>query len=195
MAEEQTPKPPKEVTPQVDPSAPAGDAPEAEGKAPEAEGKAPAARAAGKAAAGEAKPKAAAGDAKPKKEKPPAVEDKPFEQFIQQDFLPSLDKALKQNAKGEIALSFKKQPLQVHGLSDNEEYWQVSGQWQENQRQFNIAFTDENIGSQKLFYCSSGDFKGSTVEQFMGDERKITLDLMLLYTLQRLNGQKWLNRN
>ncbi|MBD0335637.1 MAG: DUF2996 domain-containing protein [Cyanobacteria bacterium Co-bin13] len=191
MAEEQTPKPPKEVTPQVDPSAPAGDAPEAEGKAPAAHAKAE-----GKAAAaGEAKPKAAAGEAKPKKEKPPAVEDKPFDQFIQQDFLPGLDKALKQNAKGEIALSFKKQPLQVHGLSDDEEYWQVSGQWQENQRQFNIAFTDESIGSQKLFYYSSGNFKGSTVEQFMGDERKITLDLMLLYTLQRLNGQKWLNRN
>jgi hypothetical protein len=181
MAEEQTPKPPKEVTPQVDPSAPAGDAAEGEGKAPAARAKAGA--------------KAAAGDAKPKREKPPAVEDKPFDQFIQQDFLPSLEKALKENAKGEIALSFKKQPLMVNGLTDSEEYWQVSGQWQETQRQFNIAFTHEDIASQKLFYYSSGNFKGSTVEQFMGDERKITLDLMVLYTLQRLNGQKWLNRN
>jgi hypothetical protein len=29
----------------------------------------------------------------------------------------------------------------------------------------------------------------------MGDERKATLDLMVLFTLKRLNGQKWLARN
>ncbi|MDJ0637113.1 MAG: DUF2996 domain-containing protein [Xenococcaceae cyanobacterium MO_188.B29] len=29
----------------------------------------------------------------------------------------------------------------------------------------------------------------------MIDERRVTLDLLVLYTLQRLNGQKWLTRN
>jgi hypothetical protein len=29
----------------------------------------------------------------------------------------------------------------------------------------------------------------------MIDERKVSLDLLLLYTVQRLNGQKWLVRN
>lgn len=29
----------------------------------------------------------------------------------------------------------------------------------------------------------------------MIDERKINLDLLLLYTVQRLNGQKWLVMN
>jgi hypothetical protein len=29
----------------------------------------------------------------------------------------------------------------------------------------------------------------------MIDERRVTLDLMVFYTVQRLNGQKWLARN
>lgn len=173
MAEEQTPQPTEEAsTPAAEKSA-AGEAkPKAAGKAP-----------------------AAAGDAKPKKEKPPALEDKPFEQFVQQDFLPSLDKALKEKGLGDVELSFKKQPLTVSGVAEDEEYWQVHGQWLRGKRQFNIAFADANISGQKLFSYSDSGAKPSTLEQFMGDERKVTLDLLLLYTLQRLNGQKWLTRN
>lgn len=140
----------------------------------------------------ESKPAKAA--AKPKAEKPPAPEDKPFEQFIQQDFLPSLETALQDNGIADINLSFACQPLAVPGAG-TDQYWQVKGLWQGGGRQFNIAFTDADIKSQKVFYLADQGAKPSTIEQFMGDERKITLDLMVLYTLQRLNGQKWLTRN
>jgi hypothetical protein len=142
------------------------------------------------ASAPQAAPKAAA-----KKEKPPALEDKPFEEFIQQHFLPSLETALKDKGMGDIQLSFDHQPLEVFGLSEPKAYWQVKGQWQAGARQFNIAFTKDSITSPKLFFYRDRGSQPSTIEQFMGDERKITLDLMVLYTLQRLNGQKWLVRN
>lgn len=164
-----------------------------------AEEKAPkAANAESKKAKPEAAPKAAAADkaaAKPKREKPPAVEDKPFTEFVQQDFLPSLETALKERGLEDMELTFEKQPLGVFGSQGNEPYWHVTGHWKGGKRQFNIAFTDEDIKSPKLFYCADSGSRPSTIEQFMGDERKITLDLMVLYTLQRLNGQKWLNRN
>ncbi|HIK45651.1 MAG TPA: DUF2996 domain-containing protein [Leptolyngbyaceae cyanobacterium M65_K2018_010] len=141
------------------------------------------------AAAPKAAPKTPA-----KKEKPPAVEDKPFTDFIRQDFLPSLETALKDKGIRDIQLSFDQAPLAVFGVTDGSPYWQVKGQWG-GDRQFNIAFTKDSIASPKLFYCSDRGSQPSTLEQFMGDERKITLDLMVLYTLQRLNGQKWLVRN
>jgi len=37
--------------------------------------------------------------------------------------------------------------------------------------------------------------KPSTLEPFLIDERKVTLDLMVFGVMQRLNGQKWLERN
>jgi hypothetical protein len=143
------------------------------------------------APAADAKPAAKA----PKKEKPPALEDKPFPEFIQQHFLPALEAALKDKGMGDMQLSFVQQPLAVFGVADGEAYWQVKGQWLGDSRQFTIAFLKDSITSPKLFYLADGGSEPSTIEQFMGDERKITLDLMVLYTLQRLNGQKWLVRN
>ena len=135
-------------------------------------------------------PKAAA-----KKEKPPALEDKPFAEFIQQHYLPALETALKKNGIEDMDLSFDQRPLGVFGISDSESYWQVKGQWQGGDRQFNIAFTKDSITSPKLFYYADKGAQPSTIEQFMGDERKVTLDLLILFTLRRLNGQKWLARN
>jgi pyruvate/2-oxoglutarate dehydrogenase complex dihydrolipoamide acyltransferase (E2) component len=141
-----------------------------------------------------AKP-APAAKAAPKKEKPPALEDKPFAEFIQQHFIPSLETALKGQGIDDIQLTLAQQPLGVFGVSDGEPYWQVKGKWQKGDRQFNIAFTKEDIASPKVFYFADRGSQPSTIEQFMGDERKVTLDLMILYTLRRLNGQKWLARN
>jgi hypothetical protein len=129
------------------------------------------------------------------KVKPPALEDKPFVEFIQQDFLPALAKTLKEQGLEDLNLSFTQQPLGVFGVSSDEPYWQVQGLWQQQTRQFVIAFTKDSINSPKLFYCCDQGSQPSTIEQFMGDERKATLDLMVLFTLKRLNGQKWLARN
>ncbi|PZO43059.1 MAG: DUF2996 domain-containing protein [Leptolyngbya sp.] len=164
-----------EKTPSVD-SAAAADAAAPKAEAP--------------AAAPKAAPKAAA-----KKEKPPALEDKPFTEFIEQHFIPSLETALKEKGIDDIQLDLDQQPLGVFGVSDGEHYWHVKGKWQQGDRQFNIAFVEDDIKSPKVFYLADRGAQPSTIEQFMGDERKITLDLMVLYTLQRLNGQKWLTRN
>ncbi|MGC1309575.1 MAG: DUF2996 domain-containing protein [Phormidesmis sp.] len=133
-----------------------------------------------------------------KKEKPPKLEDKPFNEFMEQHYLPSLKKAMAGEGIDDLSLEFAKRKIEVIGQSDDDDYWQVQGQWKdaaEGQRRFNIAFIDEDITGQKVFTLAANGVKPSTIEQFMGDERRITLDLMVLYTLQRLNGQKWLTRN
>ena len=133
-----------------------------------------------------------------KKEKPPKLEDKPFNEFMEQHYLPSLKEAMAKQGIDDLSVEFAKRKIEVMGQSDAEAYWQVQGQWEEageGQRQFNIAFIDEDITGPKVFTLATNGAKPSTVEQFMGDERRITLDLMVLYTLQRLNGQKWLTRN
>lgn len=138
----------------------------------------------------------AAGAARAKKAKPPAVEDKPFAEFVEQVFFPALVTALDKAGLEGIELNFQKSQLAVQGASPSEDYWQVNGHWPKgSDRQFNIVFTKEDIKGPKFFYYTQGDIPSSTVEHFMGDERRITLDLMVLYTLQRLNGQKWLMRN
>jgi len=180
-----------EKTPPVD-SAAAADAAAPKAETPAADSKT-SPKAAPKAAAGaeaKAAPKAAA-----KKEKPPALEDKPFTEFIEQHFIPSLETALKEKGLDDVELTLKQQPLGVFGVSDGESYWHVKGKWQQGDRQFNIAFTQDSITSPKLFYFADKGSQPSTIEQFMGDERKITLDLLVLFTLQRLNSQKWLERN
>ena len=146
-----------------------------------------------------AKSEAKAANKKPaaKKEKPPKLEDKPFNEFMEQHYLPSLKEAMAKEGIEDLNLEFAKRKLEVVGQSSDDPYWQVQGQWTEageGDRQFNIAFIDEDITGQKVFTLASNGMP-STIEQFMGDERRITLDLMVLYTLQRLNGQKWLTRN
>jgi hypothetical protein len=130
-----------------------------------------------------------------KKAKKPAVEDKPFTEFIQEHFNPSLKSALAEKGITDLVLNLQKTKIPIQGLSENEEYWQVIGDWNDGQRQFNIYFLEENIKGQKAFSCTTNGEKPSTLESFMIDERRVTLDLMVLYTLQRLNGQKWLTRN
>ncbi|MGI0493353.1 DUF2996 domain-containing protein [Alkalinema pantanalense CENA528] len=148
----------------------------------------------------EATPKAAAADsaaAKPKKEKPPALESKPFADFIQQDYLPALQKGFEKLKIAGVALQFVKQKIPVVGYTDFPECWQVVGQWQANQqlRQFNIYFYDEDIQGQRGFSATATGRDASTLESFRIDEKKVTLDLLVLGTLQRLNGQKWLALN
>jgi hypothetical protein len=143
------------------------------------------------------KPAAAKGD-KPaaakaaKKEKAPAVEDKPFAEFIRQDYLPALKKALEAQGVQNLELTFEKQKVAIPGY--NEECWQVTGRWHDGTRQFNVYFPKEDIQGQRAFSCYEGR-KPSTLEPFLIDERKITLDLMVFGVVQRLNGQKWLERN
>jgi Protein of unknown function (DUF2996) len=185
MPEETTPSPqPEGSQPENQAEQPsikepaANEGEESSPKAPKAakaeKGDAPKAKAA-KADAGEGdSPKAKA----PKKE---AVEDKPFSDFIAQDYLPALEKAFASKNVPDLTLSF-----------DNK---QVSGQWMNGQRQFTVYFPQENINAQRAFSCTIGKTAASTIEPFLGDERKITLDLLVFGVIQRINAQKWFGNN
>jgi hypothetical protein len=133
--------------------------------------------------------------AKAKKEKAPSVEDKPFTEFIQQDYIPALKQGLEKFGTRQLELKFEKRLIPIKGY--NQECWQVVGRWDpsyKQHREFNIYFFDENINGLKGFACAEGD-RLSTMESFLIDERKVTLDLLVFGAVQRLNGQKWLARN
>jgi Protein of unknown function (DUF2996) len=179
-AEQKTPpKVPKAKTPKAESS----EAEESESEAqPDGEQKASAKAAkAGKAA------KMANGDGedgpapKAKAPKKEAVEDKPFGDFMAQDYLPALEKAFASKNVSDLKLSFDSK--------------QVSGQWLNGQRQFTIYFPQGSINAQRAFSCTTGETAVSTIEPFLGDERKITLDLLVFGVIQRLNAQKWFGNN
>lgn len=146
-----------------------------------------------------AKPKAegdeAPAGAKAKKEKAPAVEDKPFAEFINQDYLPALKDALAKQGLKDLDLTFAQQKIPVVGFTNEPACWQVIGRWEDGRRQFNIYFLKEDIQGQRAFSYADNGGKPSTLEPFLIDERKITLDLLILGAVQRLNAQKWLVRN
>ncbi|MBD2095519.1 DUF2996 domain-containing protein [Trichocoleus sp. FACHB-591] len=151
--------------------------------------------AAKKAGAAKAKGDDAAPAAKAKKEKAPAVEDKPFAEFVGQHYLPALKTALEKQGLQNLDLSFVNQKVQVSGLTDAPDCWQIVGRWEGGRRQFNIYFFKDDIQGQRGFSFSDTGHKASTLEPFLIDERKVTLDLLLLGAVQRLNAQKWLVRN
>jgi len=142
----------------------------------------------------EPKPAAEAGEKKAvKKEKPPALEDKPFLDFINQDFLPALKQMLAKAGIPNTDIQFEKRRLPIAALGDGE-CWQVIGHIQGG-RQFTIIFSKEDIQAAKFYTWADSGSQPSMIESFMIDERKVNLDLLLLYTVQRLNGQKWLVMN
>ncbi|MEH1903603.1 MAG: DUF2996 domain-containing protein [Nostoc sp.] len=192
---------PKAANPEDNPNAakPAAVPPKREKPAAAAKGargEKPAAAATGEKPAASAtgeKPAAAAKAAK--KEKAPAVEDKPFVEFIEQDYLPALQKAIAQQGVQNFQVSFAKQKVPITGFESAEECWQIIGSWSEiGKRQFNLYFPEEDIQGKKGFSCNEGK-KPSTLESFLIDERRITLDLLVFGLVQRLDGQKWLGRN
>ncbi len=132
---------------------------------------------------------------KKKKEKPPAPEEKPFPEFIEQEYIPALKSAFSEEGIDDMELKFVKEPIPIPGLEQGEACWQVVGSWRNGDRQFNIYFPDENIGEFKGFSWSTNGAPASTMESFMIDERKVDLGGLVHYTVQRVNAQKWLAWN
>lgn len=122
-----------------------------------------------------------AASAEKPKEKKPKLEDKPFAEFIQQDYLPALEKALAAEDISDLQLNF----------ADNN----ITGQWLNGTRQFTVYFPEGDIKKQRAFSWSNIGSNPSTIEPFLIDERKITLDLLVFGVVQRLNAQKWLGGN
>ena len=119
--------------------------------------------------------------AKPKVEKPPAIEELPFEEFINTHYLPALTKAFGKQDVTDMQLEFGNS--QVHGI------------WSQGSRQFTVYFSKADINGQKAFSCADAGRSPSTFEPFLIDERKAPLDLRVFGVIQRLNAQKWLISN
>ena len=119
--------------------------------------------------------------AKPKAEKPPAIEELPFDEFINKHYLPALTKAFAKQGVDDLQLEFGNS--QVHGI------------WAQGLRQFTVYFSKADLNAQKAFSCADAGRSPSTIEPFLIDERKAPLDLLVFGVIQRLNAQKWLTAN
>jgi len=128
-----------------------------------------------------------------KKEKPPKVEDKPFADFMHQDYLPALRSALEERGIDDLELKFEKQRVPL--LGPGNECWQTIGSWDDGARRFNIYFPKADIKGPRAFSCAANGTQTSTIEPFLMDERRISLGLLVYGAIQRLNAQKWLDRN
>ncbi len=122
--------------------------------------------------------------------KPPKPEDKPFERFIAEDFIPTLEEKLKSFNKHPLFLKFTEDARPIAG----DKCWMVYGQLDNNKR-FWICFSQPNLKSLKTISLAEVGNEPSLLESFLIDEKKITLSLLVSRTLQRLNGQKWLGVN
>ncbi|MEM9771033.1 MAG: DUF2996 domain-containing protein [Cyanobacteria bacterium P01_D01_bin.73] len=153
----------------------------------------------------EAKPAADKADAKKeaaakkpaakKKAKPPKLEDKPFEEFVKEHYLPELEKALVAQGMDDLTLSFAKEPVAVGGLPGAGLCSQVIGNWFSGDREFRVYFPKDDIKGIKTFSYAETGSSSSILESFLIDERKVTLDLLVSGVVLRLQAQKWIGRN
>ena len=122
--------------------------------------------------------------------KPPKLEDKPFNEFITNHFIPSLKKAIHETGTivNDIKLIKGDRPV-VGGIC-----WMVYCQL-EKDRKFWLCFDNEIITSDKTILLAESNTNPSIVESFLIDEKKTTLPLLISRVLQRLNGQKWIGAN
>ena len=127
----------------------------------------------------------------PKKNvKPPKLEDKPFDEFITNYFIPSLKKSILEKGSyvNDIKLINGNRPV-VGGKC-----WMVYCELSED-RKFWLCFNQNVITSDKTILLAESNSEPSIVESFLIDEKKTTLALLISRVLQRLNGQKWIGSN
>ena len=122
--------------------------------------------------------------------KPPKVEDKPFEEFITNYFIPGLKTSIVSKGKNVIDIRLLHGDRPVVGGK----CWMVFCELEEG-RKFWLCFNKDIITSAKTILLSESNSDPSIVESFLIDEKKTTLALLISRVLQRLNGQKWLGEN
>ncbi len=122
--------------------------------------------------------------------KAPKIEDKPFNEFITNYFIPELKSSIEDKGKeiNEIKLVHGNRPV-VGGKC-----WMVFCELS-NERKFWLCFNKDIITSGKTILLAESNSAPSIVESFLIDEKKTTLPLLISRVLQRLNGQKWIGEN
>ena len=126
----------------------------------------------------------------PKTLKPPKLEDKPFEEFINNYFIPGLKESIldKGTCLYDIKLIHGDRPV-VGGKC-----WMVFRELDFDRKVW-LCFNQNKITSEKTILLAESNSDPSIVESFLIDEKKITLPLLISRVLQRLNGQKWIGSN
>lgn len=127
-----------------------------------------------------------------KQENSPAVESKAFADFIQQDYFPALTKGLADQGVTDLHVNLEHSKIDIKGFEAASDCSQVIGYWNNDKHQFNIYFFEGNIQGQRAFSCSYREHTASTIEPFLVLERKVTLDILVLGLVTRLNSQRWL---
>ena len=122
--------------------------------------------------------------------KSPKLEDKPFREFIEAEFIPSLCVALRERGVELEMLNLEMGERPVVGGS----CWMVVGALKDGRR-FWLCFEKEDIGSGRTISLADPGTQPTLLESFLIDERRITLQLLVSRLIQRLNGQKWLGSN
>ena len=122
--------------------------------------------------------------------KPPKLEDKPFDEFINNHLIPGLKSSIED--KGTLVLDIKL----IDGIRPvvGGNCWMVFCEMSE-QRKFWLCFNKNIITSDKTILLAESNSQPSIVESFLIDEKKTTLALLISRVLQRLNGQKWIGAN
>ncbi len=139
----------------------------------------------------ETPPKPKAADKPSAKPAPkPKPEDKPFNEFILDDLIPSLIKALSTNHQITASMELIQGDRPVVGG----QCWMVCGVLP-GDRRFWLCFESDSIKSGKTIALAESGTEPSLLESFLIDEKRINLGLLQSRLLQRLNGQKWLGGN
>ncbi len=122
--------------------------------------------------------------------KPPKPEEKPFHDFLTEEFIPGLENGLQQIGLQSMEINLEKGERPVVGGT----CWMIVGILPTGRR-FWLCFSSESIGSKKTISLAEAGAEPSLLESFLIDEKKMTKALLVSRLLQRLNGQKWLGNN
>ena len=124
----------------------------------------------------------------PKKEIP--IEKKPFNEFVNDNLLPSLIQEFNERGFEVKEINLKNTTRPIAGdkcwvlfcdIKDICNFW--------------LSFEKEDISSLKSISLCKSNQKPSVIESFLIDEKRITLKLIISRILQRLNGQKLIGIN
>ncbi len=122
--------------------------------------------------------------------KPPKLEDKPFDEFINNHLIPGLKSSIENKGVSVIDIKLIQGNRPVVGGNCWIVFCEIS-----KQRRFWLCFNKELLTSDKTILLAESNSEPSVVESFLIDEKKTTLPLLISRVLQRLNGQKWIGAN
>ena len=126
----------------------------------------------------------------PKQKKELPVEKKPFQEFINDHFIPSLREEINQRGFEIININLKNTNRPIAG----DKCWVINCEIKDTCN-FWLSFEKDDISSLKSISLSKPNQKPSIIESFLIDEKRITLKLIISRVLQRLNGQKLIGVN